>query len=500
MKRKGFREQWISLTPYYKFNIGVRLFVAGLAMVMMNWGVMALALLLPIVPTLGNVLPLRVSFDKKGLEGDELALIEKLEKRMGELPDIVTADSIMEQVRSTLSAFLDEDNKPKFDVEQLIQLLGEDDKGFRSILKKQGEEIAALKAISSGGQAGKMELRSILDKFFDKEKDKLSNMLESRSGQVRLNIRAAAAMTTLNTIEGHDSLPDDLIESFSIGQFVPKRFPREYVFDMANRRTVSEVTQYKTWLEEGDEEGAFALVEEGGLKPLISYSLVRNHSEYQKVAGKYVVTEEFAKFRREAYNIIQRLITNKILRDYAAILTTNLLNDAVPYTGSALDGEYTDPTDYHAIAAVAAQIEGLDFMPDLLIVNPQDKWRIGMQQGSNGHFYLTIPTTDPSGVTRIMGFTVRSSNRLAPGTFILGESGLWEIEDEPLSIRMGFGIDVTSSEGTVTAVESDFDHNRFRVIVETYFHNYIATPNIGSFVVATYDEVKEALASGGGEE
>lgn len=336
--------------------------------------------------------------------------------------------------------------------------------------------------------------------------DHLKDTLAKRMGEIEksfnstggnsnffLNIRAAEIMTTLNTVDDTE-VPEDLIDSFSVSSFVPKRRSREYVFDVADRTTVAEITKYKTWLEEGDEEGAFAIVAEGALKPLVSLALVRNVSEARKVAGKYVVTEEFVKFRKEAYAIIRRLINDKLIRDYQSILTTELVTDAAPYVGSALDGQYTNPTDYHAIAAVAAQIESLDFLPDVLIMNPQDKWRIGMSQDTNGQFYLTIPMTSPSGETRMMGFLVRTSNRVAVGNFILGEGGLWKVEDEAITIRTGYGIEVTNPTGTaVTAVSSDLDHNRFRVIVELFFHSYIASNHEGSFVYGNFETIKALL-------
>lgn len=329
----------------------------------------------------------------------------------------------------------------------------------------------------------------------DAKMEKVGEVMRAGEGFVALNFRAAAVMTTGNTVDNTD-VPDDILDSFSLAEFVPKRRPREYVFDIADRRTVAELDKYITWLEEGGEEGAFAIVAEGGLKPLISMALVRNVSTARKVAGKYVYTEEFAKFKKEAFRIIQTLIRDKILRDYAAILTTDLLAAAASYVGSALDGQYANPTDYHAIGAVAAQIEALDFVPDVLIMNPQDKWRIGLSQDTTGQFYLTIPMMNPNGETTMMGFTVRTSNRVPVGTFILGESGLWKIVDEALTVRMGYGLTVTKNEtGVVTDVEGDLDHNRFRVIVETFFHNYIATNNAGSFVVAEFDVVKAALQS-----
>jgi hypothetical protein len=385
----------------------------------------------------------------------------------------------------------------KEDVALLKIWLEEGDKGMRSILKKQGEDIAAM--IEKGTKPDKKV--NAIRAWFDEKKnqEKLQRIFDSGSGEIKLDVRAAATMTLDNTISGHDALPEELIESFSIGAFVPKRQAREYVFDLAYRRTVAKITQFKTWLEEGSEQGGFAIVSEGGLKPLVSTALVRNHSEYKKVAAKQVFTEEFAKFRQEAYTIIQRLINMKLIRDYANILTTNLLADAAPYVASALDGQYPNPTDYHAIGAVAAQIEALNFFPDILIMNPQDKWRIGLSQDNTGQFYLTIPVVDPNGQTKMMGFNLRTSTKVPVGSFLLGESGLWEIEDEPITIRMGMGITVTGGTsnggGDVTDVQSDIDHNRFRIIAETFFHNYIATNNQGSFVYADFEVVKALLAS-----
>jgi hypothetical protein len=408
---------------------------------------------------------------------DKKAIKLELDTRMAALKD-VTIDEAKE-----LKAWLDKGPK-----------------GLRSMLKKQGEEIKSLKEI--GKKRNKSAGNIVKDLLEEKSNmEKIERIMKTRKGNITLNVRAAVVMTTDNAGApvGNDDLPDDLIESFSVSAFVPKRQAREYVFDMATRRTVSEITQFKIWLEEGDVEGGFAVVAEGGLKPLVSAGLVRNYVEYKKIAAKQVYTEEFAKFRKEAYTIVQRMIQQKLLRDYAALLTTDLLAEAAPYVSSALDDQYANPTDYHAIGAVAAQIEALDFFPDMLIMNPQDKWRIGLTQDQQGQFYLQIPVTNPQGQTQMMGFVLRTSNRIPVGYFILGESGLWEIEDEPIKIKIGMGVSVTGGTsnggGNVTDVQADFDHNRFRVIVETYFRNYIASNNQGSFVYASFETVKAALQS-----
>jgi hypothetical protein len=337
-----------------------------------------------------------------------------------------------------------------------------------------------------------------LKDLLDKNMDKIQKVMRAKEpGQVVvLSTRAALIMDKDDAIEEPGDMPDSIIESFSVDAFEKKRRPSEYIWEMASRRTVPEIAEYKTWLEEGDEEGAFAEVNEGALKPLMSKTLVRNFVKYKKVAGKRVYTEEFAKFRKEAYRIIEDLFNDQIMRNYSAILTTSLLSKAAAYVATALDGQYTNPTDFHAIGAVAAQIESLEFSPDLLIMNPQDKWRIGLSQTTEGIFYMAIPTINPSGEVSMMGFRVFSTTRMPVGQAMLGESGLYKIEDEPVTVRMGYGITVSKNEaGVVTDVESDIDHNRFRIIAETFFQDWLSTTNTGSFVYFNYNDVKEALTA-----
>lgn len=389
--------------------------------------------------------------------------------------------------------------------------------GLRAYTKDKETIDAALLKI--GGELEKMKqnsanpfavtgqkrnwLREGIEKLFSKndkgEDSKVELAFRNRDDQkteIKFNVRAAAVMTTTNTIdETTFTVPVELLESFSIAEFVGKRYGQQYIYEIADRTIVTEIEQYKTWLEEGDEQGAFAIVAEGGLKPLVSTGLVRNFAKAKKVAGKYVVTEEFAKFRKNAYAIIRRLIMDKLVRDYSAILTTDLNAQAAGYTGSIMDGTVIAPNDYDAIGAVAAQMEALNFFPDVLIINPQDKWRIRLTKDDEGRYLF--PMVTENGVTTMMGLRIVTSTYQTVGTFTLGEAGMFKIEEEPVTVRMGYGVTVTGGTsnggGNVTDVQSDLDHNRFRVIVETYFLNYIATPNIGSFVRTTFATVKTAL-------
>ena len=360
-------------------------------------------------------------------------------------------------------------------------------------VKNIASALEAMKNQTSVAENRTNIIKTILDD--EKVMQKMERAFNKTNGQVLvINTRAALAVMTTGNVVNDGDIPEDILNSFSVDSFIKKRRPSEYIFELADRATVAEITEYKTWLEEGTEEGAFAIVSQGAVKPLVSKTLVRNTSKYKKVAGKRVYTEEFAKFRKEAYRILEQLFNDQLLRNYVALLTTELLSKAASYVGSVLDDQYERPTDYHAVGAVAAQIESLDFIPDTLVMNPQDKWRIGLSQDTTGSFLINIPMLNPSGELTMMGFNLVTSNRIPVGNAILGEGKLFKIEDEAVQIRMGYGINVTKNgDGVVTDVDHDVDTNRFRIIAETFFHAYIGTNYTGSFVYFNFNAVKAAL-------
>lgn len=307
--------------------------------------------------------------------------------------------------------------------------------------------------------------------------------------------KAASIMTSVNAIN-ENSYPAEMIESVNmIDQVYKKRRGYDFIFDVADRITLNAMEEHTSWLEEGDEQGAFAIVAEGALKPLVSTALVRNYAKAKKVAGKTVITEEFAKFRQKAWSIIRTLLNDKIMRDYKALALVDFNAVAASYVGTTLDDTVVLPNDIDAIGAVAAQIMSLDFVPDVLVINPQDLWRLKLTKDTqNNYLYLSIP--GPNGDT-VLGFQTVVTTRQTLGSFTLAESKLFKIEEENITVRLGYGIEVTtgtvSATTVVTAVSSDFDNNRMRLIMELFYKPYLPTPYVGSVVKASFATVKAAL-------
>ena len=328
---------------------------------------------------------------------------------------------------------------------------------------------------------------------FVKNESAIKELFNNPQQGKQVVIKAAHTHTTANTPDA-SALDGSELQSYRVDAFVPARYDSQFIFDIADRMTVQNVPEYIIWEEEGDAEGAIALVNEGVVKPLTSYTLVENKSKYKKAAGKMVITTEFEKFRKRQYQIIRTLFNDKVLRDYQNILTADLLANASSYVGTILDGTYANPTDYHAMGAVSAQLESLNFAPDTLVINPQDKWRIALDTDANGQFLIaTLPLIGANGNVKFMNFRTYTSNKLNPGEAIICEGRNWKIEDEAVTLRVGYGIDVTTSNGAVTAVSSDLDNNRMRIIGELFFHSYVPSIYAGSIVKFEFDAVKQAL-------
>lgn len=412
------------------------------------------------------------------------ALLRKITKRMGrefKKRGLVDTTEVGALIATQLNGL---------NLEELRKFGADQTAAVASVTKVAGELEKIKQRMASNGTPGKL---NAIREQLEKRMADLENVFKNKKGNVEINIRAAAVMTTDNTIdEATNAIPVELIESFSIAEFVGKRYGRQYIYDIADRTTIAEIEQFKTWLEEGNEQGAFALVAEGAIKPLVSTALVRNVAEAKKIAGKYIVTEEFAKFRKNAYTIIRNLLMDKMVRDYNALVTADFQAEAAGYVGTSLDGTITGPNDYDAIIAVAAQIETLNFVPDVIVLHPQDKARIRIAKDANG-MYL-FPMVTENGQTTMLNLRLITSTYQTIGTFTLAESGLFKIEEEALTIRIGYGVTVTGAN-PVTSVVSDFDNNQLRVIVEMFFIDYLATPNTGSIVTASFATVKAALAA-----
>lgn len=345
-------------------------------------------------------------------------------------------------------------------------------------IEMQGTAIAKLK--EQGLMGGKIE-NTMRKKFFDKFDEFKSALFKNGAG------------VTIKAIDEHNP---DLIETTvngittADGSFLPentqdagtyfKRRGRAFIRDIANVAVVGEVPEVVTYVDEGTEQGTFAIVAENGLKPQQFVTLVKSTVHKKKVAGYMVATEELMRDRRRAWAAIQRLFNNKLERNYETVLATELAEITTDYVSSALDGQVTNPGNTHAIIAAMAQLESLDFTPDTLVINPADKWAMALDTTPDGSNYIFLPVVLGGGEMRPVGLNVITSTLQPAGTFLLGESGTWEIEESGVELRAGY-------------VNDDLIHNRQTMVLERQFVDWIPKSLAGSWMNGNFADIKEAI-------
>lgn len=298
-----------------------------------------------------------------------------------------------------------------------------------------------------------------------------------------IEIKAVAEHTEGNVLTTDNMLENnaEYIDGASVDpRLYLKRKDRQYIHDIADVIYVDTVEEVKIWDEEGTETGEFAIVEENTLKPMGKLQLVRNMAERQKAAGYIVATDEAMASRGRAWRNIMTLFRDKVYRDYENQLTESLLAKAGSYTSTALDGTIANPTDFDAIIAMMLQLENLNYQPNTLIISPTDKWNLAKTETKNG--MLILPYIQKGGEFGLLSMRVITTNKFAPGEFLIGESNTWKIEEGEPIIRTGF-------------VNDDLIKNRWTIVGEIPFLSYVPSVYSGAWIKGDFATIKEALKS-----
>lgn len=342
-------------------------------------------------------------------------------------------------------------------------------------VKAQGEALKALKENPMGKKVGGLKAA------FDKHHDELVKAIKEHRAGFEIKAvdehTAANIQTTANsiTVQGNATAQEIVGNNYDV---FGKRRGRQYIHDIANVSVVDQVPETFNFWEEGNEKGAIAVVTENGLKPQVHLSLVKNQVNAKKAAGYIVVTEEMIKWRPFLWSQIQRLFSDKVWRDYENLLTTQMITEAAAYANPAWDDTIANPTDLDAIIATVAQLEATNFRPDVIVLNPNDKWKLALTETTGG--VLILPYIQAGGDFRLLGLRVITTTAIEAGTFIVGEADTWFIQEERPRMRTGL-------------VNDDLIHNRMTIVGELFFLSYVPSNNDGSFVKSTFASVKEAL-------
>lgn len=426
--------------------------------------------------------PLVIKLDKTGASGDNLKLLEDLEKRMSniQLPAFLTKDEIDLQVRAAMDKFKD------VNPDVIRELLGDSDKSLRAMIIKQGEVITRLEA-EGKHQPEDMSTRAQVAKWMKEHKDIIDQVRAGKSG------------VSLPPIQLQRRAPITMLNSTSLGgsAFLPNAQVQPGVIDLVRTQPTfwQALTKGATkanplvWVNKKNKQGNAAFIGEGVLKPLASFELNTENSVPKKAAERMKVSTEMLYDVEGLTSMIETELAFEVeVAANTAVLTgvessTNpkgVTQYATLFTLTTV--ETTTPNNMDAIYAAVVQLQTLNFFTDIrAYVNPIDLGNMNLAKGTDGH-YIIPPFTTANGTT-IAGVPVVPDNNIAVGYLLIGDFSKYKVMIyQDFFISWGWEND-------------DFSKNLITVIGEIRFHQFVSSNHVGAFIYDTFANIKTAITA-----
>jgi hypothetical protein len=354
----------------------------------------------------------------------------------------------------------------------------------KKIAEKQGTTLAELSTKMEGGKAG--VIKSI-GEVLKEDQEALRSVYNAGSGQktymITMNDQGQPIMKSIdlsNTafkvgpeasiagISGGVSAITQALDAATLlrvgsGAAINNQYRNTpWIFDLCNtiNASFSSSLPFAMWFDETPKTGASATTAEGASKPITQYAYQLNSATYKKEATLVGFTQEFQlDFAQLESNIMNIARVDVINRVNSAILP-NIIAAATAYNSSAAfngGSPVTNVNEFDAIAALAAQVDNATFgaRANAAVMSTNKKYKMGIIKNSQGAYL------NPPDVLSGIGFV--GNPAMAADDILVGDFKQYNILLRGgLIVRVGYN-------GT------DFAENRYSVVLEQFYFDYIST-------------------------
>jgi len=283
-----------------------------------------------------------------------------------------------------------------------LRAIADEKTGAMAVLKKQGEEIEALKTRSASMEKPK----SLTDQIKDWQTRNKAAIEKIKGGEKAelspLEVRAVASPMTPATVDSGSSLllPAPYVEP---GITDLLRVPPNLWNTIRKGRTNSSVY---VWVNKSNPQGAAAFIGPGVAKPGVSFELVTDISNAKKIAVSAKAATELLQDFSGMEDMIRGEMSFKLYDELNAKLMTGVASSTVPAGLRTLSVPYTAtsikipaPNALDAITAVNAYLRsGLLSGRIVDFINPIDAANIQAAKTAQG-VYIFPPFTALSGLS-----------------------------------------------------------------------------------------------------
>ncbi len=348
----------------------------------------------------------------------------------------------------------------------------------KSIAKFEGR----LEAMSEKAVTPKVKTMSLSEGLFKTYADNIETIKDAveKGGKVNLSTKET---TIANSYTGDFALTDFDSE---VDRVVRKRYGI-----LENSNTGQTTGKFVTYVQQEQGSGG-EFVNEGKEKAVGEPTWQEVSEEVKKIAQYVKVSKEML----EDLSFIRAEIDNDLISGLREAIESALITAPGQGINGLLDagmglpvfgaGSFANSVPNASITdllrVVMAQIEGENFTPSHVIMNPEDIAKIQLTKGTDGTYTypMYLPTQDGAGEMRIAGMRVISSTYIAQDKYIVGDLS-------KLNIR--FRNNVELSVGLDT---DDFTKNMVTILAEARLVSYVKANQKKAFVVG---DISTDLAS-----
>lgn len=438
---------------------------------------------------LADVAPI-IKFNTEGLEGDALKLYTDLNKRIQALPEkevrAALKGALQGEVKEALGLF-EKINDAK-SMDRLQEMLGEDEKGVRSIMKKQGEAIADLMA-KIQSQEQKATVRSQVADWMKTNEAQIKAVMSGASKDLpALQIRAAASpMTPSNTIS--DTVTMNAGDVIRMGGAVNDLWRQQPTFWDLLPKGRTGLANYP-WVNKKRpaDTGDADFIAPGVAKPGISFTLEVEQSAAKKPAVSLKTATELL----QDVDGMTAFITDEVSRDLKMHIQTILLGAAAASAtdpagirsfavGFTLSGLSVNvPNNFDCIRAVVCQMRAA-YVPGriLVLINPVDAANMDLTKSSEG-VYVLPPFSTADGRQVAGALVIEEAGIAAGNVMAIAVDALKTLIYQDFAVKFGWEND-------------DFTKNLVTVIAETRFHSFHSENHAQGFVYDDFADIKSQI-------
>ncbi len=427
-----------------------------------------------LVPVAGGIITCSyvglVSFAKNDAElnDEEKALLGGVEKRLNEALNSLKKGLITQEDLDKVTKSIEDQLKEFNDDGRWANELKEIEK-WKDSVKEISLIVEKMKTQGGGGFYTK-EMKDFVEGILPdlkkwKETGQGAGSCEDMSAYKE--VMSVTANTLYNTVS-----PSVFAGITDYSRFYERRRPDAAFILNLVRMTKTNSFAF-TYTEEVGKTGDAVVVAEGGLKPNVSYTTEDKLSKAVKIAAHFQITEEMLEDVPRLAARIEKLFNTDLRIAFHKYILIFIITNSSGYASTSLDGGITNPSNYDAIGAAIAQMQSLEFIPDTIVLNPQDAMQMKLVKDSSGQYVAS-----PFGDNLLNVFT---SNLVAVGHFVLSDSNCVKVEIyKDYSLRYGW-------------INDDFIRNQYTAVGEIRSHVYVPNNNKNGLIYSDFASIESAI-------